>query len=231
MDDNKFLNPDEDPRNKRTRKEAVVTFVSEHKILTVLSVLLLIAVILLLIQSFTKPQYDVHLLYCGPTYANQAQIHSSLLSSAAERCSVSADAISISAIVWVPDHLIEQYKKQDLYYNGATNAEALQSFQSALVAGDYSILLIDPELYEHNSELDVFVPLDELSIGKEARLDDYALRLSALSLYDMPGFSELPEDTLLVLRKRSFIQSLLTNQKKRTAQYEKQCDAFRQLAK
>lgn len=229
MEENRFENPDQDPRNKRSLKEGICTFVTEHKILTFLSLFLVLAVIILLIQSFTKKEYDVFLLYAGPTYANQADLHNSMVSSVSDLCITSKDRVSISSIVWVPDRLVEKYSREDLYYNGASNAEALQSFHYALAAGDYSILLIDPELYQKSSDLDIFVSLDELGVGDAARIDAYALKLSDLSLYTKPGFSSLPEDTLLVLRKQSFIQTILTNQKKRAQLYSKQVEAFKLL--
>ncbi len=221
-------NNDSDPGEKATFRELVLTFIKEHKIACFIVAFLVIAAVILTVQSLKKTEYEMYLMYCGPTYAASADIYGSILEEAAEACAEGDDrpVVAFSTIVYVPDELAEYYQQEGIEYNGAYNAEALQNFDYALVAGEYCVLLLDRSLYEDTKDLGVFVPLSDLGIESEAAYDECALELSKLPIGSRPGFKALPADTVLVLREKSFIQSVFVNKKKTNERYETQREYF-----
>ena len=199
----------------------------------ILLVLAAAAIAVCLFQCASKPEYDAYLLYAGPQYID-GETYRKILLSVSSLCAGKAEdpssfAAAFDRITYVPRGLAEAYQEGGTYYNGARNAEAEETFRYTLAAGDYCILLLDPELYGSVAETGVFVALPD-SVEADKRYDDYALRLSALPLYGQAGFSSLPEDTLLVLRDRSFLQSFLLNKAKRQQIYERQVSYFDRLA-
>lgn len=222
---------DNDPADKASFGELVITFLKEHRIAVFIVAFLLVAAIVLTFQGFNKADYEIFVMYCGPTYAASADIYGNLIQSASDACKVGdhSPQVAFSPIVYVPDELADYYISEGIEYNGAYNAEALQNFDYALAAGEYCILLLDRSLYDNTKHLDVFVPLSELGVSSDSAYDDYALKLSSLPIYATSGFSALPEDTVIVLRKKSFIQSIFANKAKINERYEAQCEYFKSL--
>ncbi len=232
---NENINPtyaDGDPGEKASFGELVITFIKEHKIVVFIVAFLLVAAVVLIVQSANKADYELYLMYCGPKYAASADIYGEIVDGAAEACKEGENVpqVAFSTIVYVSDELADYYMQEGIEYNGAYNAEALQNFDYALAAGEYCVMLLDRSLYDDTKHLDVFVPLSELGIAADAAYDGFALKLSSLPIYSKPGFSSLPDDTVLVLRKKSFIQNLFANKKKTNERYEAQCEFFKSIA-
>ena len=223
----------DDDGEKASFVELVTTFVKEHRIAVFIVAFLLVAAVILTVQGLNKTDYEMYLMYCGPAYAASSAIYGNIVESAANACRDGdyAPEVAFSTIVYVSDELADYYIKEGIEYNGAYNAEALQNFDYALAAGEYCILLLDRSLYDDTKHLNVFVPLADLDIDTEYAYDEYALELSKLPLGDKKGFDSLPEDTVLVLRKKSFIQSLFANKKQIIERYEAQVDFFIALTK
>ncbi len=222
---------DGDPGDKASFGELVLTFVKEHRIAVFIVAFLLVAAVILVCQALNKTDYELYLMYCGPAYAASVDIYGNIVEGAAKACADGDELpqVAFSTIVYVPDELAEYYMKEGIEYNGAYNAEALQNFDYALAAGEYCVMLLDKSLYDDTKHLDVFVPLSELGISNDGAYDSCAVNLSSLAISEKPGYSSLPEDTVLVLRKKSFIQNLFANKKKTNERYEAQCEFFKKL--
>ncbi len=224
------MNERESTRDEGMKAFSLPEFWKEHKLKILLAAFAVLALTVGLLQCASKPKYDLYLLYAGPQYID-GSTYRKILSSVSSLCAGEGTdpGIAFDRITYVPGRLAETYQQSGTYYNGARNAEAAETFRYTLAAGEYCILLLDRELYDSVSELGVFVRLPD-SVKEDLRYDDHALRLSALPLGQMDGFSSLPEDTLLVLRDQSFLQSLLANKEKRRQIYEKQVVYFDRLA-
>ncbi len=222
---------DGDPGEKASFGELAVTFAKEHKIAVFIVAFLIIAAVILTVQGLNKTDYELYLMYCGPVYAASVDIYGNIVEGVAEACADGDDIpeVAFSTIVYVSDELADHYMKEGIEYNGAYNAEALQNFDYALAAGEYCIILLDRSLYDDTKHLDVFVPLAELDISADVAYDACALNFASLPIAGEPGFSSLPDDTVLVLRKKSFIQNLFANKKKTNERYEAQCEFFKKL--
>ena len=223
----------DDDGDKASFTELALTFVKEHRIAVFIVIFLVIAALILTVQGINKTDYEMYLMYCGPTYAASAGIYGNIVESASNACRDGdyTPEVAFSTIVYVSEELADYYMKEGIEYNGGYNSEALQNFDYALAAGEYCILLLDRSLYDDTKQLNVFVPLAELGMGSENAYDEYALELSRLPLGAEKGFDSLPEDTVLVLRKKSFIQSLFANKKQINERYDAQVDFFKALTK
>ena len=222
---------DTDPGEKAGFSELVLTFIKEHKFVVFMAVVLVAAIIIISVQMSVTSKYDAFIMYTGPTYAASSSIYGNVIEGASEILSTDENEVDVafSTLVYVSPELADYYMQEGIEYNGAYNAESVQSFDYALAAGEYCILIIDTTLYEDTKHLDVFVPLAELGIPTDAAHDEYALKLKELGIYKLDGFCELNEDSVVVLRKKSFIQSLFANKKKTEARYNAQREYFIKL--
>lgn len=222
---------DTDPGEKASFLELTQTFVKEHKFVVFMALVLIAAIIVISVQSTVTPKYDAFIMYTGPTYAASQSIYGNVIDGASEILSNEENKVEVafSTLVYVSPELADYYMQEGIEYNGAYNAESVQSFDYALAAGEYCIMIIDTTLYEDTKDLDVFVPLSEIGVSSDAAYDEYALKLKELGIYKLDGFCELNEDSVVVLRKKSFIQSLFANQKKTEARYNAQREYFIKL--
>lgn len=104
--------------------------------------------------------------------------------------------------------------------NGAgVSGQNLENFDNEILTGQSVILLISPDLYRRATEsnggllsLDAYVPA---ATDPAVWYDDThcAVRLSAIGLSSAPGFSYLPEDTLLCLRSSVSVTGLFRQKK------------------
>ena len=102
---------------------------------------------------------------------------------------------------------------------GGVSGQNLENFDNEILTGQSVILLISPELYRRATEsnggllpLDSYVAADT---DPSVWYDDShcAVKLSAIGLSSAPGFSELPEDTLLCLRSSVSVTGLFRQKK------------------
>ena len=102
-------NNDSDPGEKATFRELVLTFIKEHKIACFIVAFLVVAAVILTVQSLKKTEYEMYLMYCGPTYAASADIYGKVIEEAAEACAEGDDrpVVAFSTIVYVPDELAD----------------------------------------------------------------------------------------------------------------------------
>ena len=116
------------------------------------------------------------------------------------------------------------------YKDDSTRAQVKQSshsnreaFDQEILAGEATLCFLSPALFEEvvGSELETddggklnrFLPVGEYAdLPDEAlvlyRGTGYGIRLSALNLAGYPGFSELPEDTILCIRRNMSLNSI-----------------------
>ncbi|MBQ8688979.1 MAG: hypothetical protein IJ515_01280 [Clostridia bacterium] len=113
-----------------------------------------------------------------------------------------------------------------------------ESIDSMLLYSDYFVWFISDDLYEEYYEADEsrmrFVVIEglvedgsevEFYVNKSGVTDKHAIRLASTELYELPGVKDLPEDTLIVLRK------LGTGANKSTERaYENAQDIIRNIA-
>ncbi len=174
------------------------------------------------VQTATKDTWDVHVLYTGPAYLDR-DVCEAMISSMSEASYAVAEeqgaspnpadysgdgrlTVDLNKYVYVPQKTAEDYKEQDIYFNGEHNVQALGDFHNAIVIGEYVILLIEESLYRETAASGVFAAWEEtLGYTPEGALDAYGILLEDIDLGSMNGFNQLPKGTVLCCRGKSYI--------------------------
>ncbi len=203
---------------------------------TVAALVLVVAILVCTVQMCRKDPYDLEVVYGGPY---------DLLTNKQTRLDVTD---GFSAIIddengdgerlvnfysyWVDDSLFAEDADKSgniglLVNNSMNNKEALRD---ELLAGDVMIFLLSPSMFWEYAERDAFVPITEIYPEIEpyksdicpkdevGRLSAQGILLSATSLGQTAGFSRLPADTVLCMRKVAPLQSLPFRRKRAEAE-------------
>lgn len=203
---------------------------------TIVALVLVVAVLVCTLQMCNKEPYDLEVVYGGPY---------DLITKPQTRLDVAGGFAAViddengdgERLVnfysyWVDDSLFEAGADDAgnigvLINNSMSNKEALRD---ELLAGDVMIFLLAPSVFWEYAERDAFVPIKEICPeiapyvsdicpeDKAGRLDTSGILLSKTALGQKTGFSSLPEDTILCLRKVAPLQSMPFRRKKAEAE-------------
>ena len=193
-------------------------------------------------QMGTKNDYDAHLLYTGPAYLDGevvAEILTSVNKAADQAYDIKenpADHDSdgmincdFNKIVYVPTMTAEEYKENDIYFNGVENLSARGQFDNLIMIGEYVVLMIDKSLYDETVATGAFCRLsDILETVPENAYDECGILLADLPICVENGFRQLPDDTVLCCRTKSYVNNF--NKKVQEEElYDAQIELFRQI--
>ena len=193
-------------------------------------------------QMSSKPKYDAHLLYAGPTYLDGevvAEILTSVDKAADQAYDItdnpadhSGDGLlncDFNKIVYVPTMTAEEYKENDIYFNGVENLSARGQFDNLIMIGEYVVLMIDKSLYDETVGTGAFCKLaDILGAVPENAYDECGFLLADLPICVENGFRQLPDDTVLCCRGKSYINNF-NKRVQEDSLYEAQVELFRQI--
>lgn len=191
---------------------------------------LLFVVVTIIVQTATKEDADLKILMAGPyrsTLTQRANMRLGLAEALTE--DYNGDGEKLVEII---DHEIyseEQLKELgSAAFSGQMNADNLKSFHNLVMAGEYSVCIIDEWIYEDILAAGGIRPLSEL-FGEnipEGSIDGYAIRLSSLPFAKtFSGFSELPDSMVICLRTKGYMNGVF-NRDKADKEYKKAEDLF-----
>ncbi len=160
-----------------------------------------------IVQSCTKTEYDVNVLYSGPYAFSSGEIDSAIEDlNAVMPKDFSGDGEKNTGYIYYQVMNADQLEALQKESEGKLNTSYFTSqkdmYTSALMTGNYAILLIDESLYKELELLegrlrklsDVFVTVPESAFS------DYGIRFSETALYkNSKQLSKLPKDTVLCL--------------------------------
>lgn len=128
----------------------------------------------------------------------------------------------------------ERYISDEIARFQNVSHEGYNSLGSYLSMGNYTVYMLDPEVYDYYAQKDdVFVPLSEIygdAIPSSAA-NDYAVRLGDTEFYknNKNGISKLPADTLVCLRVEPVFQGCAGQGSQE--KYEESIKMFKAIAK
>ena len=214
-----------------------------YKWTTILIAFALFVVLVCTLQTCDKDKNDVSVLYAGPEYFMFNGEGVSNIESALEFVlpdeAAGSDKLKTVAFVYhqifsedeIKAIKAEAEKKgEEAYIDAGFNSQNLQAFRNLILAGEYSVCLLSPYLYEMVSESGGFRLLsDVLGYTPEGAIDDTGIRLcdTAFGQY-YPGVKDLPKDTILCLRSDVSVGTFLGG-KKNKEQYERSEMLFRAI--
>ena len=158
------------------------------------------------VQCSMRTSADVIMMYTGPTSLSLDAIHEIEASAAGvlgtdfngdgNVCVQYLENVVLFEDQTVKDETGEEVVVQD-------RAEQIESYVTQVAIGDAQIYLLSPEVYAELTKQNVLVSLEELngSVPVEA-FDTTGWRLGDLEIASLPGFRDLPADTVLCLREK-----------------------------
>lgn len=198
-------------------KKAFENFWYYYKWHTIVGLFLVFCAIVIVSQMVTRTPYDAHVMYTGPLYFDRETAQSVVDSikevSAGAENAIDADytgdgelSVDLNTSVYVSPELALEYKEAGIYYDHVQNVSTQSDFANMLMIGEYVILLIDRSLYDETVGVGAFLTWEEtLGYTPEGAIDGYGIEISSLPIYEMNGFRQLPEDTVLCCRARSYV--------------------------
>jgi hypothetical protein len=231
--------PEADGPQKPKFLRALENFWYHHKWKTIIILFFSIVLVVCVLQMQENDKVDIQLLYAGPKnitvpmsqnieMAYESVMPSDFNSDGEKNASLySLFIMSNEQILEIYDSIEDPNQRP--YINTNVIAEDKKSFDNEIMAGDSVICMLDPWLYDYVREAGGFLKLEEVLGYEPDGVDEYGY---GIPLSKTPfgqffsGVSELPEDTVLCVRRiTTFAQ--LKGQKKVEAMHEYSLDVFR----
>ncbi len=178
-----------------------------YKWVTVGVAFALLVVVICTVQMCSKEGSDLTVLYAGRNQLSAAEAED-ICDALEAVCPEDFDGngkkqIDISTYCILSEEQIKALKEKDsdAYYDSSYNSEQYNTYYTALTTGEYSVLFLDPWLYEKLASADRLVALDDaLGYTPDSAYGEYGVRLGDTALYEQYGVMELlPEDTVVCL--------------------------------
>jgi hypothetical protein len=199
-----------------TPKEKIQNFWYHYKWHTVVSLVLIVALLICSLQFCTKESYDAYILYAG--------------SKRIGRTASDGDVAEIVSVISSLKRVTSDFDENGevnisftgLYYLGAGEAGEADAADTALLVNDkktltsllehseYYLCFISTAVYDEYHRVgdsERFITLNEYKAeNPELRYhSDSAIYLSSTALSKLPALSSMPEDTLVVIRHPSVL--------------------------
>lgn len=214
-----------------------------YKWTTIIVAFVLFVVLVCTLQTCNKEKNDVSVLYAGPEYfmfngEGVDNIESALSYVLPDEAAGSDGKKQVSLVyhqIFSGEEINEMKKEaeksgEEVYIDANFNAQNLRAFQNLILAGEYSVCLLSPYLYEMVMESGGFRLIEDvLGYTPEGAIDEFGIRLkdTAFGQY-YPGVKDLPDDTILCLRSDVSVGTFLGG-KKNKEQYEKSVVLYRAI--
>lgn len=195
-----------------------------------------ITILICTLQMCEREKIDAYVMYAGPAPLTDGDERTNIL--AALKAVLPEDFngdgekyVELVSNYIMSEEEIEEARAEaadsDFYINGAFFSENQKKFENLIVAGEYSVCLLSPYLYESVKSANGFMPLDEIfETVPEGAIDEYGIRLSETDFGSyFPGVNELPKDTVLCMRRIGTLSSFL-NKGGTKEDYEKSLKLF-----
>jgi hypothetical protein len=172
-----------------------------NKWMIILGSAVVILIVVGTIQLLTRNEGDVSFLYTGKstiTVKGTKQLEETvkgLIEDYNGDGVIAVDYLELTALAGEASGVI---------IDADTNANILRWFETEVRAGDSVIYLLDEYYYNRIVDIGVLAKLSDVLYEKdipEAAIDEYGVYIGDLDIYKTPGFRELPENTVLCIRR------------------------------
>ena len=205
-----------------------------YKWATIVAVFAIIVFSVCIAQACSNKKADVIVTYAGPTYLQVDQKVS--MEQALGKAINGGDngkTVGFKAYYLLTQKQIAQIQKEidsdgyQKHVDTAFNSQEMDNFESQLMTGIGSIVLVDKDMYAmffgSTGETQRLQPLSEIFGSAPAgAIDSYGIRLGDTEAYkNSEDLQSLPADTVICLHKKIFGQK----------DYEAQVEAFKKLTR
>ena len=220
MDDKK-ITPEGEPKFSSIQKW-LENFWYHYKVQTIIAVVAIVTVVISTVQLLNKEEYDYYLLYAGPS--NIAIQDIVFMEAAVEEFADDYDkngevSVAIDDVVMLSPEEQQAAIDAGAVLNGDFMSTTMNSFYQQIIGGDAVICMLSPYMYSIVHDADGFLPLSEIFVEiPDSAYDDCGIVLSKTDFgkyYN--GINDLPEDTVLCIRRVSTMAKIKGEKKTRAA--------------
>lgn len=199
-----------------TPKEKVQNFWYHYKWHTLVSLLLVVAILVCSLQFCARESYDIYVLYAGSKNIGRTSSDGDVAEivtviSSLKRLAKDFDGDGNTAVNFTNYYYLstEEAKNTD-DVNDALLVSDKNALSTVLEHSEYYLCFISPAVYEAYHKVgdnELFISLDGYGESRP-ELEYYnecAILLSSTPAYKLPGLSSLPEDTLICIRRPSVL--------------------------
>ncbi len=188
-----------------------------YKAHTIIGAVALVTLVICITQIATREEADFHLLYAGPqniAYRDKSYMQDAIEAVADDYNSDGEVVAAFSDIVMLSPEEREVAAENGAVFDNEFIMSSLNEFDQHIMNGETVICLLSPYMYARVPE-GGFLPLaDVLDEVPEGTYDEYAIYLSKTEFGQyFEGMNDLPEDTLLCVRRLA-TTSIFTGKKK-----------------
>ena len=184
-----------------------------YKIQAIIALVLLFTVVISTVQLATRERFDYHLLYAGPRIIAVQDI--AYMRRAVETVGEDIDkngkvAVSIDDIVMLSPEERAAAMEAGSVFNAEFINQSMNEYYQQIVAGEAVVCLLSPYMYDMVHESDGFMPLAEIFDEIPASAyDDCGILLAKTEFgQSFNGMDDLPEDTILCIRRLSSLSKM-----------------------
>ena len=195
-----------------------------YKWQTIIALFFIVIITVSTLQMCQKESYDLYVLYAGPTEIERKKEDGDLFSdyqmAMSSLASVSKDydengktAVSLKDLfLLTPEEIAEAEKDENHEVNYILLNDNKSNFLETIRYSDYYLCFLSEELYKEYKtieEVQMFEDLTSFTTDEStaAFLDSCAVYLNSTGFSDKPIFEDLPENTVVCLKKVSALAS------------------------
>lgn len=204
-----------------------------YKFQTVATIVVLFTVIISGYQLLSREKYDYHMLYAGPQVVAIQDLH--YMTIAMEEIADDYDgngevSVLIDDILMLSPEEIEAAKEAGAYLDGDFMSKSMNEYYQQILGGNDVICLLSPYMYRIVYNEGGFLPLSEIFDEiPDTAYDDCGIILSETDFgKEFNGINDLPEDTILCIRRLSSMAKF-KGEKKTRAAHEASIELFKKI--
>ena len=225
--------------SKHGFRERIENFWYHYKWHTIASLFLVVVITVCALQMCEREEYDGFVMYAGAAEISKSSSDGDISDYAKSISSIKryfadendSGSIEVSYLtLFLPseDELRELEARDDYYVDYATINNNSDVFKDNMRYSTYYLVFLSPEWYNKYAEEEAgyFERIADLtSADGISTVGEYGVLLSSLSIYESDGIRELPEDTVVCLRRLSAVAASF-DKKENTEAYESAKAAF-----
>ena len=178
-----------------------------YKWQTVFGVFFLIVAIICVVQTVNVQSYDAYVMYAGNYQMSRVEFLD--MQGELEKVIVDGDGdgkivVDMRDIMVLSTEEIQERKEEGYEVMEGLIGDNLKLFDNEILSGEATICLLSPMLFERANEGGAFLPIAEFAGDTEAEYyGECGVYLHSIPFGELPGLRDLPEDTILCVRRVS----------------------------
>lgn len=164
---------------------------------------IVVGIVISISQMASTANPDLSMMYVGPFYMNTTEKDNLGNSIASLSGEVAGDYnqdghFRFDFLDLTVSHLQDSEGVEYTYDDQNTT---YTRFQTELRAGDTLLYFLEPYFYRQALAEDILAPLEQLGIDPALSADGYGIAIGDLDCYELPGFSKMPPEAVVCLRR------------------------------